>query len=946
MLDFSDANLLSRVGAALGCLLTVGTVPLLAVAIGRLALLRSPATRHAVLLTALLLVLASPLIALALQQAAIAIVAFPIPSRAMASREISESVQTIPQQFAPGGAAEELWGATSPELDRKIDSTVASTVSPAIPASRFAWLARLSELPLWARVGGIVWGLGSFALACDLLRCWRLIRRLRTTAQGIEVGGLSAISPCEPVLPSHVRLAEGDVPVPMVTGVWRPMILFPRGLLSSLTNDQMQDILTHELAHVNRRDNLVLWFEAAARILFWPIVTLHVLLYDLSQSREDACDNAVLVHRNPITYSETLLAVAQRCLPHRPLRLTSDAFQWRESLAGRVTRIIDQRRNLSTRPFWSAVGLSGVILVLMGVPLCGLAFVPDEKPSPGAPRDHVAQISDTMSVELVAIVPHMGESNLAWHPNGDPFREPPQLPAWDRGLSTKHFIGNAYDCVLKFNGVERERGIAYRTPWDMSVKNREESQFVRVACSDGGKSKDRFLTVGITDPEWGPVQKVNADGTIDAPVKVSAACRDVYEKLKPHHVQPLANEIRLCWTNHIENLAECEVFAIDQAGNRRMSYGSSAWNSGNDVFAAQIFNIPKSSIVGFEYRLRPYRYWVTFAPLAKSAGKIVATKKTVSTVAFSNENAGNAPVEATELTATEEFLERVRQTQRGPFGGNPIQKDQNGKILSLGLAEFQLKPGDAKTIAAMHELMSLDLRRSNVSDADLKELSGLTKLQRLNLWDAKITDAGIGHVTGMKSLKSLELGGTGLTDLGLIEVAKLSELVYLDLARTKIMDAGLEPLGGLNRLAGLKLSETSISDAGLVMLEKFASLNGVTLDETRVTAAGIARFAEHDPFQWMATDDGVANELARRQSAGDTEGCHDMLSIGLDLPHQGKFKTRSVTAHPVTEKDTERQRRRYRVEWDWENHGKPEGLFAELFIRQGTARVYEAGLLE
>lgn len=940
MLNFPDANLLNRLAPALGCLLTVGTVPLLAVVIGRLALLRSPATRHAVLLTGLLLVLASPLMALALHEAAIAIVAIPISSRAMTTQGTSGSVETIPQQFAPDQATDELRGATTPEPVRKLAPTVSSAASPGSPTSSVAWLAKLSELPLWSRVGGLLWGLGSLALACDLFRCWRVIRRLRMTAEAIHVEGVS--------LPWHVQVAVGDVAVPMVTGVWRPMILFPRGLLPSLTTDQLQDILAHELAHVNRRDNLVLWFEAAAKVLFWPIVTVHVLLHDLSQAREDACDNAVLAHRNPITYSETLLAVAQWCLPRRPLRLTSDAFQRRESLAGRVSRIIDGRRSLSTRPFWSVVGLCGAILAVIGVPLCGLAFIPDETKSSEVANTFVGKISQTMSIELVAVLPHKGASTLAWKPNGEAFLEPPVLPPWDKGHSTQHFVGNAYDCVVKFNGIERERGIAYRTPWDMAAKNREGSELVRVGCSDGGKPVDRFLTIGISDLEWGPVQRVNADGKIDAPAKVSAACRDVYEKLKPDHIEPLTNACRLCWTNRFEQLSQYEVVALDQAGNRQKPYGSSAWTSGNDTFAAEVFNIPQSSIVGFEYRLRPYRYWVTFAPIAKSAGKTVATKTTIDTVAFATETSANTnqPTEAIVTTATEEFLKRVQQTQRGPFGGNPIQKDPNGQIISLGLGEFKLKPGDAKTIASMLHLVSLDLRRSNVSDADLQELSGLKKLQRLNMWDAKITDAGIAHVTRMKSLKSLELGGTGLTDLGLPEVAKLSELVYLDLARTKITDAGLGSLEGLNRLLGLKLSETSISDAGLVILEKFASLKGVTLDETKVTAAGIARFAEHDPFQWMATDDGVANELARRQSAGDTVGCNAMLSIGLDLPHTGKFKTRSVTTHPVTEKDTERQRRRYRVEWDWENRGKPEGLFAELFIRQGTARVYEAGLLE
>ena len=96
----------------------------------------------------------------------------------------------------------------------------------------------------------------------------------------------------------------------------------------------------------------------------------------------------------------------------------------------------------------------------------------------------------------------------------------------------------------------------------------------------------------------------------------------------------------------------------------------------------------------------------------------------------------------------------------------------------------------------------------------------------------------------------------------------------------------------------------------------------------------------------MASDKLVAQELAERMSAGDAAGVEAMLSIGVDLPHAGKFKTRSVSAIPVTAKDTERQRKRFRIEWDWKHNGKDEGLFAEIAVRQASVRVIEAGLLE
>jgi hypothetical protein len=292
------------------------------------------------------------------------------------------------------------------------------------------------------------------------------------------------------------------------------------------------------------------------------------------------------------------------------------------------------------------------------------------------------------------------------------------------------------------------------------------------------------------------------------------------------------------------------------------------------------------------------------------------------------------------------FLERVRKSRRGPFAGNPIAKNDQGEIVGLSLGEFELRPGDGRVIGQLTKLNRLDVRRSNVTDEDLKQWKALKNLKQLNLWDAKVSDAGIAALSELTSLESLELGETGITDAGLASIAKLTALRELDLARTKISDAGLKSLATLAKLEGLKLAETAISDAGLAALEKLPALRGVTLDETQVTAAGLSEFAKRPGFGWMATEKLVAQELADRMTAGDAAGVAAILSIGVDLPHAGTFKSRSVTAHPVTDRDTERQHKRFRIEWDWNNNGKKEGLFAEVAVRQGTVQVIEAGVLE
>ncbi len=330
-------------------------------------------------------------------------------------------------------------------------------------------------------------------------------------------------------------------------------------------------------------------------------------------------------------------------------------------------------------------------------------------------------------------------------------------------------------------------------------------------------------------------------------------------------------------------------------------------------------------------------------PPVLDVGAIAVQKTTVQASAAEPVKVDKKAESSAEL---QEFLSRLNAVKRGPFGGDPIAMNEQGEIVGLQLAEFELKAGDARIIGQLTHLTWLSLQRSNVKDDDLRQWSGLKALKKLNLWDAKVTDNGIAALAGLSSLQSLQLGGTGLTDAGMTSVGKLTALRELDVARSKVTDEGLKALTPLKELEGLKLSETSVSDAGLKTLEGFPKLRGVTLDETAVTAAGIEALSKREGFGWMATPEGVAKELAQRMTAGDLAGVEAMLSIALNLPSQGKFKTRTVTAIPATDRDKERQRQRFRIEWDWNNNGKEEGLFAEIGVRQATVRVMEAGVLE
>ena len=55
-----------------------------------------------------------------------------------------------------------------------------------------------------------------------------------------------------------------DVTVPAAIGFFRPAIVFPAGLLSQLSPDEIKVILLHELAHLRRWDD---WTNLGQKIV-------------------------------------------------------------------------------------------------------------------------------------------------------------------------------------------------------------------------------------------------------------------------------------------------------------------------------------------------------------------------------------------------------------------------------------------------------------------------------------------------------------------------------------------------------------------------------------------------------------------------------------------------------------------------------------------------------
>jgi len=93
-----------------------------------------------------------------------------------------------------------------------------------------------------------------------------------------------------------ILLQSGIAKVPMVVGHFKPVILFPVGIFTSLPQDEIEAILLHELAHIRRKDYIINMMQAVAELLFFfnPAVTW--LSAAIRDERENCCDDIALGH--------------------------------------------------------------------------------------------------------------------------------------------------------------------------------------------------------------------------------------------------------------------------------------------------------------------------------------------------------------------------------------------------------------------------------------------------------------------------------------------------------------------------------------------------------------------------------------------------------------------------------------------------------------------------
>jgi beta-lactamase regulating signal transducer with metallopeptidase domain len=204
----------------------------------------------------------------------------------------------------------------------------------------------------WAIVFAGAWLLTSlFSLGRLLVSAYRL-HRLARTATPVDLTALdpelrvqferSGAAPIALCLSSRIDS-------PMLIGFLRPAIVIPEWLWQKLTPSEMSQVVMHELAHLERRDDWTNLLQKLFRALFPLNPALLFAERQLCWEREMACDDAVLEAAvTPREYATCLTSLAEKRLLRHAQSLAPGAWRRRSELAERVHRILKGNRTLGT----------------------------------------------------------------------------------------------------------------------------------------------------------------------------------------------------------------------------------------------------------------------------------------------------------------------------------------------------------------------------------------------------------------------------------------------------------------------------------------------------------------------------------------------------------------------------------------------------------------------
>ncbi|MEE9566750.1 MAG: M56 family metallopeptidase, partial [Desulfobacteria bacterium] len=262
------------------------------------------------------------------------------PSNAAGSIEISQTAQS--------SNVTEAIPAHRPESDvgRQKQTTPKPGMLANLQNKLKPWVASLS------RVLPFIWVAGAMVIGLYLLMSnfflWRIVKRERPL---LDQKTLELFEECKERI--GVQTIVGLIPSekiesPALFGFIRPRLLLPMEMLEEASQEEIQYIFLHELAHLKRRDIYLGWLTSLLQILHWFNPLVWFAFYRMRADRELSCDALVLSRtgkEKSQDYGQAIVGILRRFSHSRPLPAMAGILENKSQLKRRITMIAQFKKN-------------------------------------------------------------------------------------------------------------------------------------------------------------------------------------------------------------------------------------------------------------------------------------------------------------------------------------------------------------------------------------------------------------------------------------------------------------------------------------------------------------------------------------------------------------------------------------------------------------------------
>jgi len=184
-------------------------------------------------------------------------------------------------------------------LNESDSSVFTMDVVPSVTEKALLTTAELPEqmaqsFPTWL----YLWVLGFSCFLLLLLRnIWNQQKLLKRGQLVRDRALLELLENCQQQTGVRCRVKLLSIPglhSPALYGLWRPYILLPTHLLTSLSEDEMRHVLLHELMHYKKCDNYLNLVLAVIHAVHWFNPLIYMARRSIARTQEESCDQAVL----------------------------------------------------------------------------------------------------------------------------------------------------------------------------------------------------------------------------------------------------------------------------------------------------------------------------------------------------------------------------------------------------------------------------------------------------------------------------------------------------------------------------------------------------------------------------------------------------------------------------------------------------------------------------